>query len=84
MEQPKNAGRLEHWRERTHDRPVVASLFVFVSAATGVPPFAILSVLAGQLRMNLPLFLAIGLVGRWLRFVAVLGGTEWVSGMLRG
>ena len=84
VEQPKNAARLELWRERTHDRPVVASLFVFVSAATGVPPFAILSVLAGQLRMNLPLFLAIGLVGRWLRFVAVLGGTEWVSGMLRG
>ena len=83
VEEPKNAARLELWRSRTHDRPLVASLLVFVSAATGIPPFAILSVLAGQLRMNLPLFLAIGLVGRWLRFAAVLGGTEWVSGLLR-
>ena len=82
VEQPKNAARLELWRERTHDRPVMASLLVFVSASTGLPPFAILSVLAGQLRMNLPLFLVIGLVGRWLRFVAVLGGAEWVIGVL--
>lgn len=82
VEQPKNAARLETWRDRTHDRPVIASLLVFVSAASGVPPFAILSVLAGQLRMNLLLFCVIGLVGRWLRFVAVLGGAEWVSGVL--
>ena len=39
---------------------------------------AILAVLAGQLRMNLSLFLVLGLVGRWLRFVAVLGGVEWL------
>ena len=82
VEQPKNAARLETWRARTHDRPVVAGLLVFVSAASGVPPFAILSVLAGQLRMNLLLFCVIGLVGRWLRFVAVLGGAEWLSGVL--
>lgn len=82
VEQPKNAARLEVWRERTHDRPVIAGLLVLVSAASGLPPFAILSVLAGQLRMNLLLFCSIGLVGRWLRFLAVLGGAEWVSGVL--
>jgi membrane protein YqaA with SNARE-associated domain len=83
VEQPKNAARLEVWRERTHDRPFVASALVFVSAVSGLPPFAILSVLAGQLRMNLLLFCVIGLVGRWLRFVVVLGGAEWLSGYLR-
>lgn len=82
VEQPKNAARLEVWRDRTHDRPVIAGLLVLVSAASGLPPFAILSVLAGQLRMNLLLFCSIGLFGRWLRFLAVLGGAEWVSGAL--
>ena len=82
-EKPKNAARLEIWRARTHERPVLTGALVFVSAFTGFPPFAVLSVLAGQLRMNLPLFLALGLVGRWLRFAAVLGGAEWLSGLMR-
>ena len=56
---------------------------MLVSAATGIPPFAILSVLAGQLRMNLVLFIGIGLLGRWLRFLAVLGGAGWLSATLR-
>jgi membrane protein YqaA with SNARE-associated domain len=81
-EKPKNAARLESWRTRTHDRPWFASGLVFVSAFTGLPPFAVLSVLAGQLRMSLTLFCVIGLVGRWLRFVAVLGGAAWIAGLI--
>ena len=82
-EQPKNAARLELWRARTHERPVVAGALVFLSAFTGVPPFAVLSVLAGQLRMSLMLFVGLGLAGRWLRFAAVLGGAAWLSDALR-
>jgi membrane protein YqaA with SNARE-associated domain len=82
VETPKAAERLERWRQRTHDRPLVAGTLVFVSALTGFPPFAILAVLAGQLRMQLALFFVLGLLGRWLRFAAVLGGAEWLSGLL--
>jgi membrane protein YqaA with SNARE-associated domain len=82
-EQPKNAARLETWRARTHERPVLTSGLIFISAFTGFPPFAVLSVLAGQLRMNLALFLSIGLLGRWLRFAAVLGGAAWLSDLMR-
>jgi membrane protein YqaA with SNARE-associated domain len=82
VEKPKNAARLATWQSRTHDRPVFASTLVFVSAFTGLPPFAILSVLAGQLRMSLTLFCVIGLVGRWLRFAAVLGGAQWLAGFI--
>ena len=78
VEKPKNAARLEAWRARTHQRPVVAGLLLFISASVGFPPFAIVAVLAGQLRMSLTLFLTLGLLGRWLRFVAVLGGAQWV------
>ena len=82
-EKPKNAARLETWRARTHERPVFTGTIVFLSAFTGFPPFAVLSVLAGQLRMSLTLFLALGLVGRWLRFAAVLGGAAWLSDLMR-
>ncbi len=82
VEQPKNAARLETWRARTHERPALTGLLVLVSASTGLPPFAILSVLAGQLRMSLWLFLVLGLLGRWARFLAVLGGGEWLGDML--
>jgi membrane protein YqaA with SNARE-associated domain len=82
-EKPKNAARLETWRARTHERPVLTGGLVFVSAFTGFPPFAVLSVLAGQLRMGLALFLGLGLVGRWLRFAAVLGGAAWLSDLMR-
>jgi membrane protein YqaA with SNARE-associated domain len=78
VEKPKNAARLELWRRRTHERPVVAGLLVFVSALTGLPPFAVLSVLAGQLRMSLVVFCVLGLAGRWLRFLAVLTGASWL------
>jgi membrane protein YqaA with SNARE-associated domain len=82
METPKAQARLETWRLRTHERPVLAGALVFGSAFSGFPPFAILSVLAGQLRMQLALFFGLGLAGRWLRFTAVLGGAEWLAGLL--
>ncbi|HEX4978361.1 MAG TPA: VTT domain-containing protein [Nocardioides sp.] len=83
VEKPKNLARLELWRRRTHDRPVLAAGLVLLSAFSGFPPFAVLAVLAGQLRMNLPLFVLVGLLGRWLRFAVVLGGAAWFGAWLR-
>lgn len=83
IETPKAQARLEKWRTRTQERPVLTGALVFVSAASGFPPFAILAVLAGQLRMHLALFFVLGLAGRWLRFAAVLGGAEWFTGLLK-
>jgi membrane protein YqaA with SNARE-associated domain len=83
METVKATERLQRWRRRTDERPLVAGGLVFVSALTGFPPFAILAVVAGQLRMRLGLFFGLGLLGRWLRFAAVLGGAHWLSDLLR-
>jgi membrane protein YqaA with SNARE-associated domain len=33
--------------------------------------------------MSLTLFFVLGLLGRWLRFAAVLGGAEWVADLVR-
>jgi membrane protein YqaA with SNARE-associated domain len=51
-----------------------------LAAFTGIPPFAVVSVLAGSLRMNFWLFLGTGLVGRTLRFAAVLAGVGLLFG----
>lgn len=83
IDSPKAQLRLQAWRLRVDRRPVLAAGITFLSALVGLPPFAILAVLAGQLRMSLALFLALGLAGRWLRFSAVLGGAAWLGALLR-
>jgi membrane protein YqaA with SNARE-associated domain len=81
MDKPKAQERLVRWQRRTAARPLLAGTLVFASAFSGFPPFAIVSVLAGQLRMNVALFFGLGLAGRWLRFAGVLGGAEWLAGL---
>lgn len=41
---------------------------VLVSSTVGLPQFYVMSLVAGALRMNFTLFLAVGTVGRLLRF----------------
>lgn len=79
IEKPKVAASLELWRSRTHQRPILTGSLVLVSAIVGLPPFAILAVVAGQLRMSVTLFLCLGLLGRWLRFVGLLSGVAWAG-----
>jgi membrane protein YqaA with SNARE-associated domain len=78
VEKPKAAAKLELWRRRTNDRPVFGAALLFVSAVSGFPPFAIIAVLAGQLRLNVWMFLVVGFVGRTLRFAGFLGGADWL------
>ena len=68
VETPKAQAKLEHWRSRTHDRPWFAAALVAVSGFSGFPPFAIIAVLAGQLRMQLPVFTVVTFVSRSVRF----------------
>jgi membrane protein YqaA with SNARE-associated domain len=79
VETPKAQAKLELWQRRTRDQPVLGALLLFVSGFSGFPPFAIVSVLAGQLRMNIVIFIVVGFVGRTLRFAAFLEGAGWIS-----
>ena len=81
MEKPKAKAKLALWQHRTQDRPLVGATLLFVSAVSGFPPFAIIAVLAGQLRMNLWIFLGVGFVGRTIRFAAFLGGGGFLGGL---
>lgn len=73
LDTPKRREALERWRQRIGDRLWMAGLVLFASALLGVPPFLVLAVLAGQLRVPLPLFVAVGFLGRLGRFAIILG-----------
>lgn len=79
METEKWRASYLKWHERIVGRPVLAGAITFISAFSGFPPLAIIAVLAGSLRMNLPVFIGTTLIGRILRFWLVLTGAEWVK-----
>ncbi len=76
------AVRLAAVQAWAQQRPWGPAALTFVSAVTGLPPFAVTSFAAGTLRVPLWLFWATGLSGRFLRFLAVVGVggrlTEWL------
>lgn len=75
-ESPKWRAALERWQRRIGGNPWVGGLLLFVSAWLGMPPFAIMSVIAGQLRVPLVVFVGAGFAGRLGRFVTLLGLVE--------
>jgi membrane protein YqaA with SNARE-associated domain len=73
---PRSRSRSAQWLERLVARAAgqraAAAVAVFVSAVTGLPPFALVSALAGAWRLRLPSFFVLGLAGRSARFAGVL------------
>jgi membrane protein YqaA with SNARE-associated domain len=80
METEKWQLSYERWHERIVGRPVFAGAISFASAVTGFPPLAVISVLAGTLRMNFTMFILTVLVGRTIRFWLVLAGVGLLFG----
>lgn len=78
LETPKWRVRYTKWEGRVTGRPIVSALVLLASAFIGVPPFAVLSVLAGQLRMPFGLFVVAGLIGRLGRFALVVAGISLI------
>lgn len=66
--------RLQVWQRRARDNPWATTGVVGGSAVLGLPPLAVTSVIAGQLRASLLWFTVAVFTGRTLRFAAVLGG----------
>lgn len=79
MQKPRAKAALERWRSRTEGRPWYAAGLLLLSAVVGIPPYAVIAVLAGALRVPLVVFLVTGLVGRALRFAAVVGGAATIT-----
>jgi len=73
-ESPKWQARMARWQRRTHQNPATVFGLVSVSAVVGLPPLAIISVLVGQLRSSIVLFVVAVFAGRTLRFAAIFAG----------
>jgi membrane protein YqaA with SNARE-associated domain len=63
----KARDRIERWRSKP-------KWILFVSASLGLPPFYVISLLAGAFGIKLPAFLVIGFAGRVLRFTVIVVG----------
>ncbi len=63
--------KLARWRQR----PI---WYLLISSTFGLPPFFIISLLAGALKIRLRTFLVIGTLGRVLRF-GVIVALPWLS-----
>lgn len=66
------------WHDRLEARPGVSGAALFLAAPVGLPPLFVMAVVAGQRKLNRVGFVIIALIGRTLRFAAVLGGLTWV------
>jgi membrane protein YqaA with SNARE-associated domain len=51
---------------------IASNLFIFLSAFTGLPPFYIISILAGVIKFKFMSFLLYGFLGRLIRFSLVV------------
>ena len=76
LQKPKAKASLDRWHARAEGRPWFTAWLLFVSASLGFPPYAVTAVLAGVLRVPFWIFLLTGLLGRGLRFWAVVTGTS--------
>lgn len=76
--------RMARVREWCGRHPWEPSAVTVVSAVVGLPPFAVVSVLAGSLRMRWWLFAVCGLAGRLVRFLAVLAAPGLLPASLLG
>ena len=78
---PKIRAQLAKWQVRFDSHRWAPTLLVLWSSLTGLPPFYVTTMLAGALRMNFPLFLAAGTVGRLVRFGSLVAGAAWLTGV---
>jgi membrane protein YqaA with SNARE-associated domain len=67
--QPARIGMvLSKWKERFEREPSKLLTLVFVSSAVGIPPFYVITILAGALRVRFGPFIGVGACGRLVRF----------------
>jgi membrane protein YqaA with SNARE-associated domain len=63
---------LTKWRQRLEARPSRAVALVLVSSIVGLPPFYLMTLVAGALKMNFLTYLTAGTAGRLVRFGALV------------
>lgn len=65
------ADAVERWGHRFRGSGRSVGGFVFLSSASGLPPFYVISTLAGTFRTSFLAFVIAGTAGRFVRFAAI-------------
>ena len=80
LSKPKVRAAHDKWQARADGRPWFMGAVNFSAAFAGVPPMLAMAAVAGSVKMSLPMFFTTCLVGRTLRFYAILAGVGllWV------
>ena len=76
------AARAEVWRVRAEERPLWGMGLLGVSSLVSVPPFMVVSVLAGVVRIGPFWFCAITFLTRTARFLVVVFAPAWALSVL--
>lgn len=76
------AARADEWRARAEERPVWGMGLLGVSSLVSVPPFTVVAVLAGVVRMGPVWFCAITFPTRITRFLVVVFAPAWTLSVL--
>ncbi|CAL9547144.1 hypothetical protein SUDANB121_04377 [Nocardiopsis dassonvillei] len=74
--------RAARWRRRAEERPAWGVGLLALSSFASIPPFVVVSVLAGVVRMNVVLFSAITFVTRTARFLVIVLAPAWALSFL--
>jgi len=75
---------LAKWRDRLESRPTRAIALVLVSSLVGLPPFYLVTLVAGATKMNFLTFLTAGTVGRLVRFGALVTFPQLALSFFKG
>ncbi|WP_158604514.1 VTT domain-containing protein [Nocardioides mangrovicus] len=78
MATPKWQESYARWAKRVEEHPGQTAAVLFASASAGIPPLLVIAVLAGNLRVRIWLFVSTVLVGRWIRFLVLLGAADYI------
>lgn len=78
----KWSARVAEWRAKAEARPVWGAGLLALSSFASIPPFMVVSVLAGVVRMNLVLFCAVTFVTRAARFLILVLAPAWAMSFL--
>lgn len=68
---PRVRDAMARWKERLDRHPHSALGVVLVSSTVGIPPFYMVSILAGALHVTFARFLMVGTFGRLVHFAAL-------------
>ena len=76
--------RLERASDKAKRLEHAGWTLIFVSAVVGLPPFYVISLASGAVRVNMVAFVGVGLLGRFVRFGIIAYTAVMAGGAIQG